>query len=246
MGSGFTKAVGPAIEMGLQSVSHGVPIFNRVKVSSLATFNHMVYPCTKKLPTAMTRMLENNKLPMLSQRIEQAEKLHNGYDDTPAPDVAVFYKPEDLNRLLGSDQKYKYMTGQSPSNPYDVKIFLCEDVSGAHKTLAKAAEAFGGYEVVMAGRVKGSANSRQLTHLDNTSGHYQPKKQIPVEKLPEQFQVTERAFAKLGWTGYGKSFLWEPRFNKYLPDTNYSVHPNSAEFRPGSSTDTETKASILI
>ena len=256
MGNSAIKGVGLGVEMGVRAVSHGFANFH-VRPSQSGMFKLMANHHTNKPSMNGDSMLGNmwvnrnlfvpadNKLPVLSRLTEPAVRLHNGYDDdTAGPEVDVFHEPEDLHRLLSSQQKYKYLTGQNQNNPEDVKIFLCKEESGAHKTLSRLAESLG-YQVIQAGRVKGSPETHELTQLDNSSGHYQPRQTLPEDQLPGQFQITERAFAKLGWTGYGKSYLWSPRLEKYLPDNQYTVDPKAVEFRPGSSTESNTKSNIV-
>ena len=256
MGNSAIKGIGVGVEMGARAVAHGFTNFH-VRPSQNGMFKLMANHHTNKPSMNGHSMFGNewanrnlcvpvdNQLPVLSRQTEPAARLHNGYDDvTAGPEVDVFHEPEDLHRLLSSQQKYKYITAQNPSDPEDVKIFLCKEVSGAHKTLASFAESLG-YQVIQAGRVKGSPETHELTQLDNSSGHYQPRQTLPEDRLPGQFQITERAFAKLGWIGYGKSCLWAPRLEKYLPDNQYTVDPKAVEFRSGACSESNTKSNIV-
>lgn len=186
------------------------------------------------------------------KRLDHAPSLLNVWDTTPPPQVEVTSEPEEVKRLLSIRETYKYAVVQHLDNADDTRVLLCRDVSAGHKALAAQGEALGYQRVAMAGHVTGNPESRVVI-ITNTSGHYQPRATLPTDHLPSQFQVAESAFARLGWTALGKSYVWwkKPEAEslgseetpmktpkpgsegKYLPDNQYELSEGAVEFRPG-------------
>lgn len=255
MGIGSSNLVRSAAEsVWWRGVSATFASFSHAtRVSDATTFHHLsrdivpYQPLHKQVvkdpAKEVTKEMTKETAIVLSRRLEQAPRLDNVWDNSPAPDVEVFHERDDLNRLLGTQAKFKFIAAQHPDRGDDVKIFLCEDVSEGHKTLAAKGQALG-YGVVMAGHVCGNPDSPELI-LTNTSGHYQPRETLPKDFLSSQFRVAELAFEQLGWKALGKSYVWKTPSEhpskqlqllgegKYVPDHQYEVSETAVEIRRG-------------